>query len=151
MDACDYIVQPVSWQDAQSPLAGVRRAVFVVEQGVPEELEWDEHDAAAAHVLASAAGGSPVGAGRLTEDGRIGRMAVLAQWRGRGVGSAMLRLLIGIARERNAPSVKLHAQTHAMPFYARHGFRAVGEEFLEAGIPHREMVLQLAPTPARPA
>jgi len=147
----DYTVQPVSWRDSWIAVADVRRAVFIQEQGVPEALEWDEHDATAAHVLARATDHTPIGTGRLIESGRIGRMAVLPQWRGCGVGGAMLQLLIGIARERSHTIVKLHAQTHAIRFYARHGFSAVGEEFMEAGIPHREMVLQLAPAPARSA
>lgn len=147
MKAADYIVQPVNWHDARAALAAVRRRVFIEEQGVPEELEWDEYDAAAVHVLACAAD-TPIGTGRLIESGRIGRLAVLAHWRGRGVGDALLDLLIGIARERRYAVVKLHAQTHAISFYARHGFNAVGADFLEAGIPHREMVLQLPPASA---
>lgn len=137
----------VTWRDAHAALAGVRRAVFIDEQRVPEALEWDGHDADAVHVLASSADGTPIGTGRLLPDGRIGRMAVLAPWRARGVGNAILIELLAAARERGCVELKLHAQTHALAFYARHGFAAVGGEFLEAGIPHREMVMRCGPAP----
>jgi predicted GNAT family N-acyltransferase len=136
-----YAVERVTWADARESLACVRRAVFIEEQGVPEALEWDADDASAVHALASDAEGVPIGTARLLRTGRIGRMAVLPAWRRRGVGTAMLRLLIGTAREGGLPRLVLHAQVHAMPFYERHGFVARGEEFSEAGIPHREMVL----------
>jgi predicted GNAT family N-acyltransferase len=137
-----YSVERVTWRDAREPLSAIRRAVFVVEQRVPEDLEWDEHDANAVHALASTAAGTPIGTGRLLRNGRIGRMAVLSDWRGRGVGSAVLQLLLDAARELGYAELKLHAQTHALDFYARHGFAAAGEEFMEAGIPHREMFLR---------
>jgi predicted GNAT family N-acyltransferase len=135
-----YAVQRVSWDEAGPALASVRHAVFVVEQHVPEDLEWDEHDRGAVHVLARAPDGSPIGTGRLLPDGRIGRMAVLPAWRKLGVGSAILTSLLEVALERAYPETRLHAQTHAVDFYGRHGFVCVGEQFMEAGIPHREMV-----------
>ncbi len=140
-----YTVERVAWGDACPALASVRRAVFIEEQRVPEDMEWDGHDAAAIHAVATSLGGEPIGTGRLLPDGRIGRMAVLAAWRGLGVGGAILRLLLDAAREQGNAEVKLHAQTHALDFYARQGFVAVGDEFMEAGIPHREMVLRLEP------
>ena len=139
----DYTVECVSWATARDALSSVRRAVFVVEQGVPEHLEWDEHDAHAVHALARSGDGAAIGTGRLSCDGRIGRMAVVAPWRGAGVGSVLLRTLLAEAHARRYPSVTLHAQTHALDFYAKHGFVARGDEFMEAGIPHREMVLTI--------
>lgn len=121
----------------------VRDAVFVVEQGVPREIERDAWDAQCDHALAFAAGGRAVGTGRLLPDGHIGRMAVLAEWRGRGIGSRILAALVARARERGMPRVVLNAQTHAAPFYARHGFAASGPEFMEAGIPHLAMAREL--------
>jgi predicted GNAT family N-acyltransferase len=121
----------------------VRRAVFIVEQGVPEELEWDADDPVATHALALTADGQPVGTGRLLPDGHIGRMAVSAAWRRRGVGQAILRWLIDCARARGDAAAHLHAQTHALGFYARAGFIAHGAVFMEAGIPHRAMSLSL--------
>ena len=129
----------VRWLDAHAALSAVRRAVFIVEQAVPEALEWEAADHGAVHVLASAPDGVPIGTGRLLADGRIGRMAVLREWRGRGVGAALLRELMATAEARGIMHLHLHAQTHALPFYARYGFVPSGPEFMEAGIPHRAM------------
>lgn len=117
----------------------IREAVFVVEQGVPLAIERDEWDARAEHALACDDQGRAIGTGRLLPDGHIGRMAVLREHRGRGVGGQILAALLERARERGMTRVVLNAQTHAMPFYARHGFVAFGDEFAEAGIPHVAM------------
>ena len=116
----------------------VREAVFVVEQSAPLELSG-RVDAVSSHVIAEDAGGRAIGTGRLLPDGHIGRMAVLAPWRGHGIGAALLARLIERAREAGMDELCLHAQSHAVPFYARHGFACAGEEFIEAGIPHRLM------------
>jgi predicted GNAT family N-acyltransferase len=87
-------------------------------------------------------GDAAVGTGRIVfrpDSAKIGRMAVLQTWRRRGVGRALLNTLIRIAAERQASRLVLHAQVHAIPFYTAHGFQVVGEEFEEAGIPHRRM------------
>jgi len=131
-----FRVTRVEWAASRESLRGVRWKVFVEEQRVPEELEWDDEDERSAHALALTADGTPIGTGRLLRDGHIGRMAVLAEWRGKGVGSALMTLLLSMAREAGHEVVRLHAQTHAMGFYSRHGFVAEGEEFMEAGIPH---------------
>jgi len=125
-------------------LRAVRETVFVQEQRVPLALEWDEQDPQARHVLALNSDGQPIGTGRLTGDGRIGRMAVLAAWRGRGVGSALLLHLVELARAKGMACVELHAQVSAIDFYAGHGFHAWGEPFDEAGIQHRHMRQVLA-------
>ncbi len=135
-----FTLDIVSWAAAAESLRAVRHAVFVVEQNVPEELEWDADDATCAHALARDRDGVPIACGRLLPDGRIDRMAVLSGWRGQGVGAAILAALIRVARDRGDTRVYLHAQTHAVPFYARFGFVAEGAEYLEAGIPHRSMV-----------
>ena len=122
----------------------VRTQVFVQEQAVPSELEMDEMDGVSVHAVAYGAEGRALGTGRLLPDGHLGRMAVYARVRGTGVGSALLQALIERARQLDYPRVVLHAQSHALGFYERHGFVAQGPEFMEAGIPHREMVLVLA-------
>ena len=134
-----FSLRTVDWSAGAVPLRTVRTAVFVVEQDIPADLEWDAFDAVSMHALAVDAGGNAIGCGRLLPDGHVGRMAVLAQWRGQGVGAALLEHLIAIARQRGDVRVRLHAQTQAMPFYARFGFAPVGVEFMEAGIPHRTM------------
>ncbi|MDR7194810.1 GNAT family N-acetyltransferase [Luteimonas terrae] len=117
----------------------VRTAVFVDEQGVPAALERDALDALSRHVLATDADGRPIGAGRLAPDGRIGRLAVRSDWRGRGVGEAMLRALLDAARDAGLRDTYLHAQLQAMALYARAGFVAEGARYEEAGIAHRTM------------
>lgn len=136
-----FVVQRVDWNQAGMPLAAIRRMVFVDEQKVPEALEWDGLDPECVHVLAAAASGMPIGTGRLLPDGHIGRMAVLKDWRGRGVGGALLAALIEAAREAGHARAQLNAQVHALGFYARYGFVAEGPVFDDAGIPHRAMTL----------
>ena len=119
-------------------LRKIREAVFVHEQQVPKTLEWDGMDARCLHVLAEI-DGEPAGTGRLLPDGQIGRMAVLRELRGRGIGSAMLLQLIELARAGGMRLLILHAQIHAVPFYRRFGFAVQGETFVEAGIPHTRM------------
>ena len=131
-----FTVRTCRWTDAADALRKVRHAVFVVEQRVPESLEWDACDAMSLHALAVDASGEPIGCARLLPDGHIGRVAVLAPWRGCGAGSALLRRLVDAARARGAARVVLNAQVMAMPFYARHGFVARGDLFDEAGIAH---------------
>jgi predicted GNAT family N-acyltransferase len=135
-----FSVQRVEWATAHETLRAIRAAVFIVEQRVPPELEWDDTDANCVHVVAVASDGQSIGTGRLLTDGHIGRMAVLRPWRGRGVGAALLRELLAAARDNGHESIELSAQTHAIGFYERFGFAAVGPEYLEAGIPHRKMI-----------
>jgi predicted GNAT family N-acyltransferase len=136
-------IRIVSWPDARTDAMRVREAVFVVEQGVPPEIELDEWDPQCDHAVAFAPHGRVVGTGRLLPDGHIGRMAVLREWRGRGVGSAILAALVERAAARGMKRLVLNAQTHAAPFYARHGFVAFGDEFMEADIPHVAMARDL--------
>lgn len=134
-----FSIRVVDWDREREPLRSLRHAVFIVEQQVPEDEEWDDLDAICLHALAQDDAGTPIGTGRLAPDGKIGRMAVLKEWRGAGVGTALLRFLVEHARKRGLPGCHLNAQRHALPFYARHGFEVYGEEFMEAGIPHCAM------------
>ena len=130
------------WPDDEAILEEIRRRVFIEEQGVPRDIEWDGREAEALHAIAEI-DGTPIGCGRLLPDGRIGRLAVLPAHRGQGVGALLLEMLLGLARRRGHASVHLHAQMPARDFYERAGFRARGEPFEEAGIAHIEMALQL--------
>lgn len=138
-----YTVQVVDWQDNGWALRAIREAVFIHEQHVPAELEWDELDATCIHMLAMDSAGNSVGTARLLLGGMIGRMAVLKEWRRKGVGSALMLRLLEEARKRHMPQVALNAQTYVMVFYARFGFQTVGDEFTDAGIPHMKMILRL--------
>lgn len=121
----------------------VRETVFVTEQNVPLELEWDGLDDSASHMLALSPDNQAIGTGRLLPDGHIGRMAVLKSWRNQGIGSAILLALCELARQQGHKRVELSAQTHACAFYEKHGFTATGEIYLDADIPHRNMYLIL--------
>jgi predicted GNAT family N-acyltransferase len=128
-----------SWEKQNTQARPLRLDVFVREQQVPLELEWDEFDAVSVHALAFDCAGIPVGTGRLLPDGHIGRMAVLQSHRGEGAGSAILCALMQYAKARGDREVVLNAQMQARAFYERHGFVGEGEEFLDAGIPHIRM------------
>jgi predicted GNAT family N-acyltransferase len=141
--AATFTVRICAWSDAASALRHVRYDVFVVEQGVPEVLEWDASDASAVHALAESASGASIGCARLLDDGHIGRVAVVRDWRKRGVGRALMQRLIDVARERGDGLLIVNAQVAAMTFYAREGFAATGAEFEEAGIRHRVMTRRL--------
>lgn len=124
----------------------IRTKVFVEEQNVPVELEHDDADATATHLLATL-DDRPVGTLRILIDGdhaKIGRVAVLAEQRGTGLGHALMQAALGTLRQRGGiREVGLGSQTHALGFYERMGFEAYGPEFDDAGIPHRAMKLIL--------
>jgi len=146
MSPPQYVTHLVTWQAAEPQLRNIRTEVFIREQQVPVELEWDGEDPYAMHALASDLNGNPIGTARLLLHGElahIGRMAVLPAWRGQGVGASLLQCLLDEARQRGAGSVFLNAQTYAVPFYERFNFVREGAEFLDAGIPHYRMTLSL--------
>lgn len=130
------------WQTHRESLSSIRHEVFVIEQEVPIELELDEFDGDAIHALALDQNGGPLGTGRLLPSGKIGRMAVLKKGRQQGVGSAILTLLTQVSVDKLKKPPYLEAQLHAIPFYERHGYRAEGDIFLDAGIEHRLMKYQ---------
>jgi predicted GNAT family N-acyltransferase len=136
-----FTVREVKWEQAVERLRAIRECVFIREQGVPEELEWDGLDAECIHLLAETGQGDAIGTVRLLADGHIGRMAVLKEWRGKGVGRALLLRTIALARDRGLHRVVLNAQTTALGFYQKAGFKASGGEFMDAGIPHYRMEL----------
>jgi predicted GNAT family N-acyltransferase len=150
MEPTDFNVRLADWKRDEAALRAVRTTVFVKEQAVAEREEWDGLDPECAHAVAETEADGVIGTGRLHPSGKIGRMAVLAEWRGQGVGAAILRRLLEEAAGRGLASVYLHAQVPVLGFYARFGFVAEGDEFEEANIPHRLMRLRLAQGNATP-
>ncbi|MFI9821321.1 GNAT family N-acetyltransferase [Streptomyces sp. NPDC052013] len=147
-----YVVREAREPADREACFAVRKEVFVAEQGVPEDIEYDAYDAGAVHVLAVREDGVPLGTGRLLHGeaataknggdasvGALGRLAVLREARGLGVGAALVRAIEEAARARGLTAVDLHAQTHALGFYERLGYTAYGPEFPDAGLPHRAM------------
>jgi predicted GNAT family N-acyltransferase len=138
-----YTIRIADWQDDGHFLRMIREAVFINEQQVPVELEWDDSDCRCMHILAFNQRGWPIGTARLLPDGHIGRMAVLKEWRRKGVGSAMLHRILDEAKKQHIQNAVLNAQTVAIGFYKKFGFKVTGEEFLDAGIPHVKMVREI--------
>lgn len=127
-----------TWSTDRPVLQKIRREVFIDEQLVPESDEWDDDDTVSVHALATL-NREPVGTGRLNPGGKIGRIAVKAGLRGRGIGTLILRQLLHEAYHRGIREPYLHAQVQAVPFYEKLGFRIEGDVFDEAGIFHVRM------------
>jgi predicted GNAT family N-acyltransferase len=144
MSTTRFQIIEASWPKDKAALRQVRETVFVVEQNVPTELEWDGKDDQARHWLALDDSDQPIGTVRMQIDGHIGRMAVISAYRHRGVGSSLLQAAVLEASKQQLFQTYLHAQSDAIGFYERAGFIVEGEEFLDAGIPHRTMRKQLA-------
>ena len=138
-----FTVHLITWHDGEPLLRAIREKVFMQEQNVPVELEWDGLDDVCHHALALSANGDAIGCGRITSDGHIGRVAVLPEWRQKHIGSAILELLVDYARSQHYGQVELNAQVQAIPLYKNFGFEVEGDEFMDANIPHRKMTLQL--------
>jgi len=139
----DVHILPVDWMTHKEALQAIRGAVFIEEQGVPKEIEWDGEDDVSHHFMAINEAGQRVGCGRLLPNGRIGRMAVLPEYRGQGIGRQILDAAVARASELGFRRVTLHAQLAVVDFYRKAGFLPEGDEFSEAGIQHQAMALEL--------
>ncbi|OHB81805.1 MAG: hypothetical protein A2Z38_11920 [Planctomycetes bacterium RBG_19FT_COMBO_48_8] len=135
----DIDIAIVNWSDKQAEITSVRRAVFIEEQNVPESIELDGRDPDCIHILASDKNGGPVGTARMDSKGKIGRMAVLQNYRRRGIGQKMIQALMDLGRKNAITDFHLSAQITAIEFYKKMGFEPFGEEFIEAGIKHINM------------
>lgn len=138
-----FSIRIARWEADASLLRIVRTVVFIQEQQVPAELEWDEFDRTSTHVLACDAQGEPIGTARFLPSGHIGRMAVMKEWRKQGVGSAILQKALEEMISLGMHNAVLNAQVAAVDFYRKFGFQVYGNEFMDAGIPHVKMSLQL--------
>jgi len=138
-----FTVSLVSWHDGEPLLRAVRETVFIREQGIPEELEWDGLDEDCRHALALSLQGEAIGCGRMLASGHIGRIAVLPQWREQRLGTAIMETLLAEASAQGLSRVDVDAQTQALPFYRSLGFVEQGEVFMDAGLPHIKMTLEL--------
>lgn len=136
-------IKHVNWYEAENLLREVRTQVFIQEQHVPVDLEWDGLDESASHLLAMFED-RPIACARIVDYKIIGRMAVLKQWRGMDLGMALLLEAIKICKAQGSKTILLSAQTHAIDFYSRAGFKVVSGEYMDANIPHVDMLLVLA-------
>jgi predicted GNAT family N-acyltransferase len=135
-------IKQVIWQKAESDLRAIRTPVFIEEQFVTHEFEWDEIDANAVHLLATF-DNQPIACLRIIHYQKIGRMAVIKQWRGKGLGASLLREAIDICKKQGSKSICLSAQTHAINFYLKAGFKQTSDEYTDVDIPHVDMQLDL--------
>ncbi len=142
MPSNNITIKVVDWSKAKSDLSNIRRLVFIEEQNVPEEMEWDEFDKTSTHFLVTL-NDQPIACARLKADGQIGRMAVLPEYRNQGFGSKLLQFVLAEANTQKSYHVYIHAQISAVPFYEKLGFITRGDIFHEANIPHREMYKEL--------
>jgi len=138
-----FNIVDVNWKNLMKEIKEIRFQVFVREQGVPPELEVDGSDPLCLHVLAEIPGKGFIGTARLLPDGHIGRVAVLAEYRRKGIGREMVLHLIQLARSLRHRQVMLNAQESALEFYSRMGFIQEGDRFFDAGIPHFLMRMDL--------
>ncbi|MSP87052.1 MAG: GNAT family N-acetyltransferase [Methylotenera sp.] len=136
-------ITPVTWRLAKSQLREVRIEVFLEEQQVPLELEWDGLDEAAQHLLVMDDENKPIACVRLLTNGSIGRMAVVKAWRGKGVGSALLNRAITQLSVQGVDTITLSAQSHAITFYEKAGFVVTSQPYLEANMLHVDMQLSV--------
>ena len=142
MKSADYDVEIADWETEASDLKTIRTVVFIEEQNVPVELEWDGLDAECTHFIVRS-NSKAIATARLKPDGQIGRMAVLKPYRGLGVGTRLLTTVLTHATKTSLNRVYLHAQVQVVGFYQAFGFTTEGEEFMDAGIPHRAMVRKI--------
>jgi predicted GNAT family N-acyltransferase len=138
-----FTVSMICWHDGEPLLKSIREAVFIREQGVPAELEWDGLDESCRHALAISHQGDAIGCGRMLANGHIGRIAVMPQWRKKKVGTAVMEALLNYARAHDYKQVDVDAQTYAVPFYRGFEFVERGDVFRDAGLPHIKMSLKL--------
>ena len=135
-------ITQVSWREAENYLREVRQMVFVEEQAIAPDFEWDELDASALHILALF-DNQPIACLRIIDFHKIGRMAVLKEWRGMGLGTALLLEAVAVCKKYGSKSIHLSAQTHAIEFYRKAGFKVTSNEYCDVHIPHVDMQLDL--------
>ncbi len=136
-------ITQVTWLEAENFLRAVRTPVFIEEQNVAPDFEWDALDATAVHLLATL-NSEPIGCLRIINFHKIGRMAVLKAFRENGLGAALLQEAVNVCKAHGSKNVHLSAQTHAIEFYEKAGFKVTSEEYCDVHIPHVDMQLELS-------
>lgn len=137
-----YMIRSGHWDQLQPDAKNIREQVFIREQNISAKEEWDNQDPIALHFVVYAQE-QPIATARLLENNSIGRVAVLEHYRGKGIGKRLMLEIIEQAKNEDRDSLKLSAQTHAIPFYAGLGFQVEGETYLDCGIPHVTMSMKL--------
>ncbi|WP_371379205.1 GNAT family N-acetyltransferase [Thalassotalea aquiviva] len=140
-----YRVDVVNWQQAKKQLMTVRQKVFVYERRIPFEVEFDQFDRQAHHVLVTdEESNEPLATGRITDNGEISRICVVIPQRKSPIGKEVIKTLLQIARQRKVEEVYINSALDAVDYFTKHHFRPVGSVFMEAGIPRQRMVCNIA-------
>lgn len=134
----NFTITTADWDKQKSVLREIRKTVFIEEQSVPADLEWDEFDTTSTHFLVTD-NDQPIATARLKPDGQIGRMAVIKSHRRMGAGSNLLNYIVNYAKASGLKDIYCHAQVAVIDFYLKKEFKAIGDEFLDANIPHQAM------------
>jgi predicted GNAT family N-acyltransferase len=137
-----FVIQSGPWSQLQHEAKLIRSMVFIEEQNISEADEWDEQDAISLHFVVYAQD-QAIATARLLENNSIGRVAVLQQYRGEGIGKLLMQQIIQVAKQQNRAFLQLSAQVYAIRFYENLGFQVQGEEYLDCEIPHIDMGLSL--------
>ncbi|ENV38442.1 GNAT family N-acetyltransferase [Acinetobacter venetianus] len=137
-----FSVKQGSWDQLQQDAKLIRELVFISEQNIPEQDEWDDQDAISQHFVVYEQK-QPIATARLLVNNSVGRVAVLKTYRGQGIGRLIMLEIIAYAQAQKRPSLQLSSQVHAISFYEKLGFSIQGDEYDECGIPHIEMVMPI--------
>ncbi|KXO86016.1 GNAT family acetyltransferase [Acinetobacter venetianus] len=137
-----FSVKQGSWDQLQQDAKLIRELVFISEQNIPEQDEWDDQDAISQHFVVYDHN-QPIATARLLANNSVGRVAVLKAYRGQGIGRLIMLEIIAYAQAQKRPSLQLSSQVHAISFYEKLGFSIQGDEYDECGIPHIEMVMPI--------
>jgi len=137
-----FSVKYGSWDQLQQDAKLIRKLVFISEQNIPEQDEWDDQDAISQHFVVYDHN-QPIATARLLTNNSVGRVAVLKAYRGQGIGRLIMLQIIAYAQAQKRPSLQLSSQVHAISFYEKLGFSIQGDEYDECGIPHIEMVMPI--------
>ena len=137
-----FSVKQGSWDQLQQDAKLIRKLVFISEQNIPEQDEWDDQDAISQHFVVYDQN-QPIATARLLANNSVGRVAVLKAYRGQGIGRLIMLEIIAYAQAQKRPSLQLSSQVHAISFYEKLGFSIQSDEYDECGIPHIEMVMPI--------
>ena len=135
--------QPINWATAAAEIISVRRKVFVVERRFDKKMLYDKFDTDSFHLIATNEGEQTIGCGRLTRDGRLGRIAVLIDQRGKGIGTMILGRLIKIAEQNQIKNISLNTERDLVNFYQQQSFAETGPVYMKQGVPYQHMIKHL--------